>query len=74
MDSEHFLSGREDVQLMITGNYALLAGVHPDEVDAWYLGIYMDAVQRVEIVNTLGMNQFADGCIVANKPYVSSAN
>lgn len=61
-------------RLMITGNFALLAGVHPDEVDAWYLGIYMDAVQWVEIVNTRGMSQYADGGIVATKPYISSAN
>ncbi|MDJ0830371.1 MAG: cryptochrome/photolyase family protein [Desulfobacterales bacterium] len=61
-------------RLMITGNFALLAGVDPDEVDAWYLGIYMDAVQWVEIVNTRGMSQFADGGIVATKPYISSAN
>jgi len=61
-------------RLMITGNFALLAGVDPNEVDGWYLGIYMDAVQWVEIVNTRGMSQFADGGIVATKPYVSSAN
>jgi len=61
-------------RLMITGNFALLAGVHPDEVDAWYLGIYIDAVQWVEIVNTRGMSQYADGGIVATKPYISSAN
>ena len=48
--------------------------MHPDEVDAWYLGIYIDAVQWVEIVNTRGMSQFADGGIVATKPYISSAN
>lgn len=61
-------------RLMITGNFALLLGVHPDEVDAWYLGIYIDAIQWVEITNTRGMSQFADGGIVGTKPYVSSAN
>jgi deoxyribodipyrimidine photolyase-related protein len=61
-------------RLMITGNFALLAGIDPDEVDRWYLGIYMDAVQWVEIVNTRGMSQYADGGLVATKPYISSAN
>ena len=61
-------------RLMVTGNFMLLAGVHPDEADCWYLGIYIDALQWVEITNTRGMSQFADGGIVGTKPYVSSAN
>tara|TARA_B100001093_G_scaffold164672_1_gene157150 strand:+ start:1149 stop:2681 length:1533 start_codon:yes stop_codon:yes gene_type:complete len=60
-------------RLMITGNFALLAQVHPDAVDEWYLGIYADAIQWVQITNTRGMSQWADGGIVATKPYVSAA-
>ena len=61
-------------RLMVTGNFALLSGVDPDQVDQWYLGIYIDAIEWVEITNTRGMSQFADGGIIATKPYVSSAN
>ena len=61
-------------RLMITGNYALLAQTNPDEVDAWYLGIYADAVEWVQLPNTRGMSQFADGGKIATKPYVSSGS
>lgn len=61
-------------RLMITGNFALLIQVHPDAIDAWYLGIYIDALEWVEITNTRGMSQFADGGLLATKPYISSAN
>ncbi|MAM27781.1 MAG: cryptochrome/photolyase family protein [Flavobacteriaceae bacterium] len=61
-------------RLMVTGNFALLTQCHPDEVDQWYLGIYIDAIEWVEITNTRGMSQFADGGIVATKPYVSSGS
>ena len=60
-------------RLMVTGNFALLAGVHPAAVDEWYLGIYIDAIQWVELPNTRAMSQFAEGGRVATKPYISSA-
>lgn len=60
-------------RLMITGNFALLAQVDPKAVDEWYLGIYADAIEWVQITNTRGMSQWADGGIVATKPYVSAA-
>ncbi|MBY5920287.1 cryptochrome/photolyase family protein [Ferrimonas balearica] len=61
-------------RLMITGTFALMIGADPDEVDAWYLGIYIDAIEWVELPNTRGMSQFADGGLLASKPYAASGN
>lgn len=59
-------------RLMVTGNLSLLLGLHPDAVDQWYLGIYIDAIEWVEMPNTRGMSQYADGGKLGSKPYVSS--
>ena len=59
-------------RLMVTGLYALLLGVKPQAVHAWYLGVYVDAVEWVELPNTLGMSQFADDGLMASKPYAAS--
>jgi deoxyribodipyrimidine photolyase-related protein len=60
-------------RLMVIGNFSLLAGLHPRQVHEWYLGVYIDAFEWVELPNTLGMSQFTDGGMLATKPYVSSA-
>jgi deoxyribodipyrimidine photolyase-related protein len=59
-------------RLMVTGLYALLLGVEPKQVHEWYLAVYVDAVEWVELPNTLGMSQYADGGVMASKPYVAS--
>ena len=61
-------------RLMVIGNFSLLAGIHPQKLHQWYLGIYIDAFEWVEMPNTLGMSQYADGGKLASKPYVSTAN
>jgi len=59
-------------RLMVTGNFALLAGVAPREIERWYLAVYADALEWVEMPNTLGMAVFADGGQMASKPYAAS--
>ncbi len=59
-------------RLMVTGLFALLYGARPAEAHRWYLAVYVDAVEWVELPNTLGMSQFADGGVMASKPYVAS--
>ena len=59
-------------RLMITGNLALLLGVHPDAVNAWYMAVYADAYEWVELPNTHGMSLFADGGVMGSKPYAAS--
>ncbi|MEO1303762.1 MAG: cryptochrome/photolyase family protein [Pseudomonadota bacterium] len=61
-------------RLMVTGNFALLAGIDPKQVHKWYLAVYADAYEWVELPNTLGMSQFADGGVLGSKPYASSGN
>lgn len=59
-------------RLMVTGNFAMLAGVDPHALHEWYLSVYADAYEWVELPNTVGMSQFADGGLLASKPYAAS--
>ncbi len=59
-------------RLMVTGLFSLLLGVEPKAIHQWYLAIYVDAVEWVELPNVLGMSQYADGGVMGSKPYVAS--
>lgn len=59
-------------RLMVLGNFALLAGIHPNQVNEWFLAVYTDAFEWVEMPNVTGMAIFADGGVMASKPYASS--
>jgi deoxyribodipyrimidine photolyase-related protein len=65
--------GHHIQRLMVIGNFSLLAGLDPAALHRWYLGIYIDAFEWVELPNVIGMSQFADDGLLATKPYVSSA-
>ena len=59
-------------RLMVTGLFAMLYGVKPEEIHQWYLAVYVDAVEWVELPNTIGMSQYADGGVMASKPYCAT--
>jgi deoxyribodipyrimidine photolyase-related protein len=71
-DTRRFAYSHHIQRLMVTGNFALLVGVRPKEISDWYLAVYVDAFEWVELPNTIGMSQFADGGLLASKPYAAS--
>jgi len=56
----------------VTGLYALVSGTDPWAIHSWYMGLFVDAYDWVTLPNTVGMSQFADGGVVATKPYIAS--
>ncbi len=71
-DTARYAYSHHIQRLMVTGNFALLAGIAPREIERWYLAVYADAYEWVEMPNTLGMAVFADGGQMASKPYAAS--
>lgn len=71
-DTRKFAYSHHIQRLMVTGNFALLAGVRPSEIEEWYLAVYADAFEWVELPNTHGMAIYADGGMLASKPYAAS--
>ena len=68
-DTRHQAYAHHINRLMVTGNFALIAGLRPAEVEEWYLSVYADAYEWVELPNVHGMSTFADGGLMASKPY-----
>ncbi|EDM28581.1 hypothetical protein LNTAR_08429 [Lentisphaera araneosa HTCC2155] len=73
-DTQKYAYSHHIQRLMITGNLALLMGIEPKEIHEWYLAVYDDAYEWVELPNTYGMGIYADGGILATKPYAASGN
>ena len=61
-------------RLMLLGNFMLLCEIHPNDVYAWFMEMYIDAYDWVMVPNVYGMSQFADGGLMSTKPYISSSN
>lgn len=61
-------------RLMVIGSFCLTAGIHPRAVEQWFLGVYIDAFEWVELPNVVGMSQHADGGFLASKPYACAAS
>ena len=70
--TRHYAYAHHIQRLMITGQFAMLLGVHPDEINDWYMVVYADAYEWVELPNTHGMAIFADGGVMGSKPYAAS--